>query len=380
MLGIDSFGSDYAEAIQHFERAAELDSTFLAPRLFMVFSYANQGRYAKADSLLDTLKRDRQRLTDYQCLYVDFLEALYRHNDAESLRLLRQLEITTPNAGNINYLIGLTAIRLNRPRETLDTYEQYEMTVDHGRYGFGWWKFSYWADAHHMLGEYQEGLQVVHRGREIYPDVEWLRTDELMALAALGKVDKAMKVVDECMALSDEQSFRCHVITITALELRAHGQADAALKLQARADALHEDLLADESSSETDRHYVARMLYAVERWKESRALLEDLSREHPDNIDYIGNLGCLAARRGDREGAEAISQQLAQIKRPYLFGENTYWRACIASLLDEREQAVELLREALAQGQRHGVGLHRDLDLLPLHDYPPFQELLRPKG
>jgi tetratricopeptide (TPR) repeat protein len=331
MLGIASFGSDYAEAIQHFERAAELDSTFLAPRLFIVFSYSNQARYAEADSLLDTLKRDRQRLTDFQRLYVDFLEALLHRNNAECLRLLRQLERATPNAGNVNYLIGLTAIRLNRPREALDTYEQYEVTAEHGRYGFGWWKLGYWADAHHMLGEYQEELQVAHRGHEIYPDIEWLRTDELRALVALGKVHEAMKIVDECMTLSDERPFRCRLITLAALELRAHGYADAVSRLQARADALHRGLMGDESSNETDRRYVANMLYAVTRWEESRALFEGLATDDPGNVEYLGSLGCLAARRGDPDKAEAISQELAQIKRPYLFGENTYWRACIAA-------------------------------------------------
>lgn len=380
MLGVSKFGSDYAEAIRHFERSAELDTTFLAPRLFMVYSYSNQARYAEADSLLTTLKRDRQRLTDYQRLYVDFLEALLRHNDAECLRFLRQLERTTPNAGNVNYLIGLTAIRLNRPREALETYAQYEVTEEYARYSFGWWKFGYWADAHHMLEEFPEELRVARHARELYPDVEWLRTDELRALVGLGRIAEAIRVVDECMALSDEVAFRCRVFALASLELRAHGHADAVPMIGTRADALCEDLLYDETASETDRHCVADMLCTLQRWKEARALYEDLATENPDNVDYLGNLGCLAARRADREEALAISQELERIRRPYLFGENTYWRACIAALLGDRERAVELLREALAQGQRYGVWLHRDLDLEGLHDYPPFQELLRPKG
>ena len=105
MAGIGLFGSSYAEAIRHFERAAELDSTFLAPRLFMVFSYSNQERYAEADSLLGILKRQRQRLTNYQSLLVDLLEAMLHRHYAEGLRLLRQLERLTPNAGSRSNLI-----------------------------------------------------------------------------------------------------------------------------------------------------------------------------------------------------------------------------------------------------------------------------------
>jgi len=71
---------------------------------------------------------------------------------------------------------------------------------------------------------------------------------------------------------------------------------------------------------------------------------------------------------------------LAAIDRRFLFGGHTYWRACIASLLGEKEQAVALLKEAFSQGCGYGVHLRQAIDLEPLWDYPPFKELLRPKG
>ena len=58
-------------------------------------------------------------------------------------------------------------------------------------------------------------------------------------------------------------------------------------------------------------------------------------------------------------------------------------------LLEERGQAITLLRVAisqglmpldLAQGLGYAMLLHRDIDFESMRDYPPFQELLRPKG
>lgn len=46
----------------------------------------------------------------------------------------------------------------------------------------------------------------------------------------------------------------------------------------------------------------------------------------------------------------------------------------------ENAQAVELLRSAINQGTYFGIWLHRDPDFESLRDYPPFQELMRPKG
>jgi hypothetical protein len=63
-----------------------------------------------------------------------------------------------------------------------------------------------------------------------------------------------------------------------------------------------------------------------------------------------------------------------------LFGSHTYWRACIAAHLGDKQKAVKLLKEAFNQGQNYGVYLHNDMELEPLRDYPPFQELIKPKG
>jgi hypothetical protein len=91
-------------------------------------------------------------------------------------------------------------------------------------------------------------------------------------------------------------------------------------------------------------------------------------------------VGVTAARAGDRVTALKVAGELGRLDRKYLFGEHTWCRAAIAANLGEKEKAVELLREAIAQGQPYGSWLHHSFALEPLWDYPPFQELLKPKG
>ena len=131
--GLRFFGVDYGQAMGHFERAAKIDSTFLAPRIFLVFAYANQGRRAEADSLVQLLKRGGQRLTPYQRLYIEVMDALLSCNYAECMRYLRQLEKKTPNANDINFLIGLMAIRMNHPQEAVDAYAGFEGPAETGK-------------------------------------------------------------------------------------------------------------------------------------------------------------------------------------------------------------------------------------------------------
>ena len=103
-------------------------------------------------------------------------------------------------------------------------------------------------------------------------------------------------------------------------------------------------------------------------------------RDDPDAPAVIGVLGGLAGRLGDRKTALEASETLRRLDDPHLFGGHTYRRACIAAVLGEREDAMALLRQAIAEGVGYGSYLHVEIDLESLWDDPDFIELLRPKG
>jgi tetratricopeptide (TPR) repeat protein len=135
-------------------------------------------------------------------------------------------------------------------------------------------------------------------------------------------------------------------------------------------------------------------LYRAERWGDALRLYKELAEEYPENTEYLAGLGRLAARRGDREDALRISEELRSVERPHLDPIHALERARIAALLGNREEAMTLLQQAIDQGVNcdrrhpmvgdrllgHQVHPHRDIDFESLRDYPPFQEFLRPKG
>ena len=83
---------------------------------------------------------------------------------------------------------------------------------------------------------------------------------------------------------------------------------------------------------------------------------------------------------GNIEETLQISEALEILDRPYLFGRHTYNRARIASLLGEKQQAVDLLHQAMREGLGFGIYVIQDQDFLPIKDFPPFQEFIKPKG
>jgi len=182
------------------------------------------------------------------------------------------------------------------------------------------------------------------------------------------------------------------VMRETALELRAHGYAEAGREVLDRALAWLRRQTTEAQASEDDRLELALTLWAAGIVAEARPPAERLALEHPDNPLYVGLVGVLAAQGGDRTAAERAGRSLADDSSPYHPGLRTYWRAAIAARLGHVEAASDLLVQAVGQGyspmsryqgeqwNRHfDIPLHADPNFESLHDYPPFQELLQPK-
>jgi tetratricopeptide (TPR) repeat protein len=357
--------NDMRGALTYFYRAVELDSTFIAPRFYIVFAHGNLGEPAQADSNAQLLVRRRPLLTEYQRNTLDWQLARLRGDQMAGLEAARA-------RGGID--IGVQALRVNRPQEAVDVLAGHEALPD---FYFQWLTLT---EAYHMLGDYGRELREVQRLHESYPDLLRVLDAELRALAALGRIDQIERRLEESLLLPpDEGMTLAGVMGGAAAELRAHGHRQASLDV---ADRTIEWFLALRAAQADGWGYdfgLALAYYQAERWQEARVLFERLAVDAPDEINVRGFLGVLAARRGDTEEALRGGEGLEGLA-PRDFGRDSYWQACIASLLGERERAMVLLREAYARGRPFSVNLHTDMDLEPLHDYPPFQDLLRPKG
>jgi hypothetical protein len=205
-------------------------------------------------------------------------------------------------------------------------------------------------------------------------------------MVALARVAGVRGVIDRSLSLTPQSGVPHtpgEVMEATVRELRAHGYREESLKLAQRAIAWYNDRPADAAALRTHRDGLARAFYLAEQWPAAGAMFAALAAEYPESVDYLGSLGCIAARTGDVARASAISLELAEARgrhdaeRRTVVNRATFWRSRIAALLLERQRSVDLLREALAQGLPYGTDLHSQPDLEVLRDYEPYMELLR---
>src|SRR5438874_6447728 len=373
IAGLDRFVQfDMRGAIAHFERASAVDTAFRLPLIFAANAHMNLGEFAAADSIGHAVERHSERLAPLDRAYLAWVLATCRGDRVEALRASRAMASLAP-ASETLYLVAEDAMALNRPREAVDAL----MTLGPDR-GFtrGWWV--YWYDlttALHLLGDHRRELQQALEGVRRFPDNPQILTTEVRALAALGRVADMRRRVAASENLPRVQGWApADVLLLAAVGLAAHGHAPEADTTLAEA----RDWLAArppaEAASTAHQLRVALVAYTAGRLADAQRRFEGLAANKSpgrsdslaavavmgdgwDQMDYLGYLGAVAARQGNRDQALRVDQTLARVKRPYLFGRPTVWRARIQALLGERDAAVALLQEAFARGYPHAHGL-----------------------
>jgi tetratricopeptide (TPR) repeat protein len=376
---------DFDGAIRHWFAAARLDTTFITPLLSAASFMLVTGQNARADSLISRIQAKRGELRSTERQRLENLSARVRGNIPEALTALRPLAASAP-LSEAAWELPLHELWLNRPKEAIAAFERLE---PHSAFRQQTWYWIFYCYAQHLAGNYDAELLAAQRGSQQYP--KSLRISELSItpLAALGRIDEITGRVNQMAAVPpEEHGDFARAMVVAAQELSAHSHAGAAATVVQRA------LSSRQTWSAADRAMVHPWLppliaYVARHWDEAYDLYADLGLRRPADVHVQGYLGALAARRGDRRKALEISTWLEHSDQAYLFGYNTLWRARIAALLGERDEAVELLRRAFGEGLKFvgtfgednhartfGPWLHRDMDFESLRGFPQFEQLV----
>jgi TolB-like protein/tetratricopeptide (TPR) repeat protein len=364
---------DWRATVEHLERAVELDPDFWPPQVKLVQAYFFVRDEAKLEAQREHLERNQDKLSRIDRLDWQYNEARIEGNLPEAFRIARERLTVAPRNFGWIFVAARLAVNLNRPREALAMIgDVRELDWDvAGTFFQNHLMITTAARAHHMLGEHEAELEVVEFGLELYPDLVSVRRDQVQALAALGRIQDVDRMISESLGMREEWIEPGEVMLTAATELRAHGYRDDALRVAARCADWCANLTGEDANPITQ----FACLWLAERRDEARAPIEQTFETYPTSWYVQGFRGLAAASTGDREVAEAMDRQLAAFDNPYRRNAVIWSRACIAAQLGDRERAVELLHEAPGRA----FELHASPYLEPLHGYPPFEELLRPK-
>jgi len=377
-LGWDTFmGGEQERSVAHFTRAMTLDPDFKFPLIPISAYYMNSSSRVELEALILQAEKIRDELDPITEMYTIEYAGAWLRGDVEGQYRAQKRAADLHGTTFFNYSIALMANKLNRPQEAIERLKALDPDDMFVRDWLGYW--GQLTVAYHALGQHEQELKEARRSRQLFPERMRTLWNEVRALAALGHVDEIDRAIEESYSFPPQSWAPGYLMYRAGTMLRAHGFHEASLHYLNRAKNWYAERPPEEKNTLGFRDRMASILYNLGDWEAAHRLYQELYAERPESISYLGYLGYLAARRGDRVEALRISEELKNIDRPYLFGSNTYRRARIAALLGDQELAMELIRDSLSQGRSYSI-LYWNREFESLEDYPPFIELKKPKG
>jgi tRNA A-37 threonylcarbamoyl transferase component Bud32/tetratricopeptide (TPR) repeat protein len=373
-IGSDHFVAQrYAESLASFRDAFARDTTFTLS-LFMAARAAwNVGDYAVAESLVARARLQRRDLGTYHESSMRYLEALLAGDGEAARAAIQRAVAAAPNSrGGYDYAAALLNAGYARAARQVLT----SMDPDRGELR-GW--SSYWtqrAHAAYMLGRHDEELAAAREMARRYPDRRVALVLEARALASMGDVAR----IDSALAAWDSLPANVYwsqgaAMVVATEELLRRGREADGRRLGNRAVAWLSNRLVAMPTDRAHRYWLGSVFYDLGDYQAARPYFESLANENPDRLLYRGLAALVAARRGERDGAQRWLGRAS----PRQTGEYLAYQARLAAIAGDTEQAVIHLTAAI----NHGVEGYSWLpgsafrDLAPLQADPRGRALLR---
>ncbi|HEY2896711.1 MAG TPA: BTAD domain-containing putative transcriptional regulator [Gemmatimonadaceae bacterium] len=354
-----------AEAL--FLDASHRDPAFTDAGIAVAMAASNFGACSVIDSVAHAFDVAARNLDRIQRLSLQIAVARCHGRNDEMLRLTLERAELAPQTSGLRMSAAAAAGWANQPKRALDIYEHINPQTD-----LAWSTdsshFTYWSGitgALHRLGNHREELKYAERMPSVAPLTKaWLRG---IALAALARPEEALAMVDTALTLQTEPTIDIGLAPYTsgrpaysstpawiavwiARELAVHGDSAASRKAATRALAWYRGRTTQERSTEEERLVAVWSLELMRSYAEAEQMLRALIDEDSTNVDFKGELGSIAAERGDTALVDSLDVWLAHQSGDVVSWSASYYRARNDALLGRPDLAVARMRDALDQG------------------------------
>ncbi len=382
--GMKSFGhGDYQEAFDNFNEAQKKDPQFMTPTVMKAAAMSNLDKIQQANGLFENLRKKGTQLNELDQLYVDFALASNNGDVLNSYRFARELvDLESSHRTLVN--AGLRALWLNRPNEALEIFQKTDpelrMTpLDAYTYHFH-------AVAQRQLGHYEEALKVAEEGVKEFPYNFIALRAETLALAELGQLNEVNRRISSSYRFTPLGELTTgRLLLDTGMVLAAKGNDSAAAELYDQAFNWVDKLPGKMVETDQHRFFYGELLYRAGKYDEAKKIFSTLAGEYSEYPVPIGYVGLCAARLAETREALEIFNDMRTANYPESYGWDSYMRARIAALIDDKEQAASLLQDAFTQNFPNVVSwtiddLRHESDFASVRDTDAYVSIVQPKG
>lgn len=375
--GFERFvGGDNMGSRPFFARAIAIDSNYTRAYQLLARQYLNAGEFARADTIVRRIERLPLGLTETERLQLVYMQAELTGDIDAQLHAQQQLVARDSSALALE-LFGEAAVWLLRPDVAVTALERAEpayLLIS----PFALHRHTLiLGEAYHEAGAHDRELRELLDNASVFPDVGELHGRMLRAYAGLARPTQALALADTMLrAPRDSSGIVAMRLTIGAREFLAHGDATTATRMLAMASAW--TISHASPSAPRDRQFRDGVVMLASGMYDSAVVRFAMVARDTTRIDAAGYLALAKLARGDRASAQAAADSLGALRRPWLFGVHTFWRAALVGALGERDLAIQLLQQAKREGQQLQEW-HFTSALESMRTYPAFEALIRPR-
>ena len=367
-------------AATHFERAYQLDSTFVGVLPLLTESLSLTGRGARADSIVANLGPRRALLGAYDQALLDWRVAWNAGKRETLYEVAQRMVRIAPRSSDAQWTLGFSATTTNRFAVAIAAFNKADLYEGYLREGV-LSALKWQVTAYHLLGRYDDELAVVRRFQVRHPEMtescDYLLRPLAMTLTVTD-LEPQLTACGNARAAKDSAMpsvLRLHV----ASELHAHGRPDDARRVLQPAITWLREQGARNPESPKWRDMLGTALMTIEAWAEAKTLLLPQARALANNMPprFAANAGIAAHHAGDTAVA---NEMLARLRAESPASAFVFLqRARLLAHMGRREDAVVELRQAVEKGLSAAELFHANLGFEPLRGYSPFDALVAPR-
>lgn len=386
---------DMQGALRHFERAGQLDSSFLLVAARMAVTASLAGRCDLVDSIATATAGRLEKVSEIERPTI--LSSVGRCN-GDWDEVVKQMRIRIqyqPASPLFQYTLAGALRQANRPAEAVAILETVDSKVDLGwlsapRRIFFWREL---AGAQHAIGDYTgekrsgESLAADDPGQT---GAHYFKARSFAAADNPRAALRMLEVIDSMASHPNTAAGGPPSIRVVspgwtmyrvAGELLAHGHRAEAITAARRSIAWIAASPDPVRNMPEHLFLRAQALEMIGKYDEANAILTSLARQDSTDIQVRGALGRVAALRGDRATAHLIASSLRHARQPREVRDRTLARAQIAAALGDSSMALTLLESIPYRTHRSDFLLfHSDASLAELFGTARFKAFIRPKG
>jgi DNA-binding SARP family transcriptional activator len=386
---------DMLGALPHFERAGQLDSSFLLAAARMAVTAASAGRCDVVDSIANATAGRLAALSEMERPTIFASVARCREDWGEVIRLARERLALQPHSPLFRWILASVLRRANRPAEAAAILTDFDAEHDVGwlvppRTLFFWRELT---GAQHAIGDYTDEWKSADLFARTDPGLVMAHFYKARSFAGRNDARAAVKMVDSIEALAPAPIItgkRMRPIRAATTgwamygvseELLAHGHPAEAQSVAQRTIKWVAGRTEEEKREPEYRLMLARAHLMTGEYEEAHRLLADLVTQDSTNIEYRAALGRVAALRGDTATARRIASSLVTTPGQRGIAARILGRAQIAAALGDKARTLSLLESLPYHAHPTDFLLfHSDPAFVTLHDNPRFEAFIRPRG